>query len=43
MLFEKGRVNGKKVVIVGGGLVGFFVVRELVWFGYDVIIFEVEK
>jgi len=43
VLFEKGKANGKKVAIVGGGPAGLSAARELARFGYDVTIFEAEK
>ncbi|WP_110111246.1 NAD(P)-dependent oxidoreductase [Bacillus sp. CGMCC 1.16541] len=43
VLFEKGKPNGKKVAIVGGGPAGLSTARELALLGYSVTIFEAEK
>ncbi|KMJ60246.1 dihydropyrimidine dehydrogenase [Bacillus sp. LL01] len=42
-LFEKGKSNGKKVAIVGGGPAGLSAARELALLGFQVTIFEAEK
>ncbi|MED4590410.1 NAD(P)-dependent oxidoreductase [Priestia flexa] len=43
VLFTKGKPNGKRVAIVGGGPAGLSAARELARFGYAVTIFEAEK
>ncbi len=43
ILFEKGKSNGKKVAIVGGGPAGLSAARELALLGFNVTIFEAEK
>ncbi|MCP1190519.1 NAD(P)-dependent oxidoreductase [Priestia flexa] len=43
VLFTKGKPNGKRVAIVGGGSAGLSAARELARFGYAVTIFEAEK
>lgn len=43
VLFQKGKSNGKKVAIVGGGPAGLSAARELALLGFQVTIFEAEK
>lgn len=43
ILFEKGKSNGKKVAVVGGGPAGLSAARELALLGFQVTIFEAEK
>jgi len=43
ILFQKGKSNGKKVAIVGGGPAGLSAARELALLGFQVTIFEAEK
>ncbi len=43
VLFQKGKSNGKKVAIVGGGPAGLSAARELALFGFQVTIFEAEQ
>ncbi|WP_226680191.1 NAD(P)-dependent oxidoreductase [Sutcliffiella horikoshii] len=43
VLFQKGKSNGKKVAIVGGGPAGLSAARELALLGFQVTIFEAEQ
>ncbi|KPB05165.1 NAD(P)-dependent oxidoreductase [Bacillus sp. CHD6a] len=43
ILFQKGKYNGKKVAIVGGGPAGLSAARELALLGFQVTVFEAEQ
>ncbi|WP_349408327.1 NAD(P)-dependent oxidoreductase [Pseudalkalibacillus sp. SCS-8] len=43
VLFQKGKENGKRVAIIGGGPAGLSAARELALLGYDVTIYEASQ